>query len=507
MTKFLPLYILGLLVVLGITSCNEKNDEPQEYRYDNVAVQKFNLKKNDSILKNIDSVFFSIDLNRREIFNADSLPLGTRIDSLSIVVGTSTVSGVEVLTKNSKGQDTTYNILNEPNTAIDFSKGPVTLRITSYGGEYVADYKVTVNVHKMKPDSLYWNRLARRNLPSSFSNPSSQKTTQLGEEAAVLTTDESGAASIAFSADPYSDSWTVEQVNLPSGSRVETFSSAGDALFILASDKLYHSTDKGRSWTDTGVAMTWIYGEYNGTLLGINGTMSATYPESAPEALPDGMPVTGTSQLVCYDSKWSSTPMVVMVGGRDSSGKIVGDAWGYDNGEWACLSHTAPAREGITLIPYYTYKVSTNNWKIYRYPTLLAIGGRDASGRVSLTNESGKEVSPVVSVSIDRGLSWADGGILLDLPDYIPAAYGAQALVFETRNPQTRGASAWTEMAPKSLMPWYEIETLPETRVSQAVTTWDTPYIYLFGGMDADGRLYNNVWRGVLNRLSFKPLY
>ncbi len=36
---------------------------------------------------------------------------------------------------------------------------------------------------------------------------------------------------------------------------------------------------------------------------------------------------------------------------------------------------------------------------------------------------------------------------------------------------------------------------------------WDCPYIYLFGGFGSEGEVLNDsVWRGALNRLTFKPI-
>jgi hypothetical protein len=47
---------------------------------------------------------------------------------------------------------------------------------------------------------------------------------------------------------------------------------------------------------------------------------------------------------------------------------------------------------------------------------------------------------------------------------------------------------------------------VPASRATAPITQWEVPYIYLFGGYDSEGYLYNSVWRGVINRLSFKPL-
>ena len=38
------------------------------------------------------------------------------------------------------------------------------------------------------------------------------------------------------------------------------------------------------------------------------------------------------------------------------------------------------------------------------------------------------------------------------------------------------------------------------------IINWDCPYIYLYGGLDAQGTLHNSVWRGVINRLTFVPI-
>lgn len=35
---------------------------------------------------------------------------------------------------------------------------------------------------------------------------------------------------------------------------------------------------------------------------------------------------------------------------------------------------------------------------------------------------------------------------------------------------------------------------------------WMCPYIYLYGGRDSEGKLYDSVWRGVIRRLTFMPL-
>ena len=72
------LAILSLSAVAAgafFAGCNSSYDNTiQEDLATDVIVSSFSLSKDDSILANLDTVFFSIDLQRGRIFNADSLP-------------------------------------------------------------------------------------------------------------------------------------------------------------------------------------------------------------------------------------------------------------------------------------------------------------------------------------------------------------------------------------------------------------------------------------------------
>jgi hypothetical protein len=43
-------------------------------------------------------------------------------------------------------------------------------------------------------------------------------------------------------------------------------------------------------------------------------------------------------------------------------------------------------------------------------------------------------------------------------------------------------------------------------RVSTLVTSWQCPYIFLFGGYNDRNELLPNVWRGVYNRMTNYPV-
>lgn len=505
MSKLSPIYLL-LAALLSITAaCNDTSEaelDQQLATYQSTAVKGFNLQADDSVLVSLDSVFFSIDLVNRQIFNADSLPKGTKTNALKVKVSTDLTSNVQLIFSRASGADTTVNYLSTPNEEIDFSQGPVTLRITSYDGTYTADYQLKVNVHKSVPDTLCWSRMAQAAIPTSLTSPTGVKALKSGDKSLVFTTDAAGNACRAESDDIALGGWKNTAVALPSGINIKTITAFDNALYAVASGKLYKSADNGSMWTDTSVAMTWIYGVSGTQLLGCNGTTGVSYPSGAQTALPQDMPVSNTSGTVSFTTKWSAEPYTLTVGGRKADGTLSNGAWAWDGEQWARIDarSSIPELENITLFKYYTYVTNTSNWEIKRYETLFALGGRKADNTV--TNR--------LYLSTDQGFSWSEAGELLQMPESMPGFDAASVIVQSTLlnlNMTTRAESMWTPIESRHVPAWFEIESLPASRVSQAVTEWECPYIYLIGGYGDNGAIINTMWRGVINRLRFNPRY
>lgn len=114
-------------------------------------------------------------------------------------------------------------------------------------------------------------------------------------------------------------------------------------------------------------------------------------------------------------------------------------------------------------------------------------------------------------------MHWRLGDSYLQLPDYIPVLSNVQALVFPTTLYADRPkSSVWREMPSAVLSSWYSIEPYPLessmtgseslSRAVTPITEWECPYIYLYGGYTPSGTLNKKIFRGVINRLSFKPL-
>ena len=142
--------------------------------------------------------------------------------------------------------------------------------------------------------------------------------------------------------------------------------------------------------------------------------------------------------------------------------------------------------------------VDTLTWRVTELPVLIAMGGENASG-----------LNKKVYVSRNSGIDWKEGDELLQLPKYILPRTQAQAIVVDQPVEMSRTSmSSWKSYQSVPLPGWWKIasEAWYESRAVAPITEWDVPYIYLFGGYDGNGELYDSVWRGVINRLVFKPL-
>lgn len=475
-------FALGTATVTFV-GCNSDPDEIENISASAAAVRSFSLSENDKVLDNLDSVFFSIDLVKGAIFNADSLPEGTNVTKLvPVITWLDGASIAELKVSRAQKGDTTYNYLKNSTDSIDFTN-PVVLRMVSADGMVERNYTIKVNVHKVKSDSLAWNEDARTALPSCLAVPVAQRTVRSGEVFYCLTRDASrwSVAShdgelAGLNGDVAAPRWTEYSVSLPAGADINSFTATDDALYVLADGgMLWRSTDGARSWTSTGRKYHALYGGYGTELIGsvhdASGWKSVAYPSGASSVIPADMPVDGASVPVSYTFPMSDKPQMMIVGGRRADNTLTGHTWGYDGSSWACVSRRAipVGLSGIAVARYYLSGAK---------PMLIAMGGRDADGKPTAG----------VYISDDYGFNWRKAPVAMQLPAAVGVFADAQAYV---------SVSKFTSAipVPSSAM-----------RISRPAESWECPYIYLFGGDGADGRLRDAVWRGVINNMTFRPI-
>lgn len=494
----------------GLTACNDDSNNSlttddtgytSETMYSSTAITSFNLKANSKVLANLDSIFFTIDLEGGRIFNADSLPYGTDISKLIPNIGTSGSSKIEILIRNSSVmKDTTITYSSSMRDSIDFAAGGVIARVTSLNEQYTQQYSIKVNVHKVKSDSLVWDRIAWQQLPG---NPESQRTLIHGDKIYSFLLDAGGNCRIAVMDNPSEPMAVSATANMPAGLDLRSIVSNGNEFFALDNNGVMYSSTDGVSWNGTGETWSHIYGAYESQILGVKKVgddyYHVTYPDNGTSAkVPADCPIDGTSDLIVMEaSKWADDPQAIFTGGKIANGNLTGATWAYDGSQWAKISMTPidRAKEGMSLFPYFTFRKATNSWSVTKQMTLFATGGRLANGTTS----------KYVYISNDMGITWELAGDLMQLPSYIPSFFNADAIVWASELGSRGAGMGWNEMTTPAIPAWL---MLPEEggRAISPVTTWDCPYIYLYGGENASGTLNPQVWRGVINRLTFKPL-
>lgn len=484
----------AFLACAGFVACNSSTYENVEQTASAAVVRSFSVDAPDSIMENIDSVFFSIDLANCRIFNADSLPVGTDVTALTPKITTLEGASVMEFTVTRAGKaDTVFAYTGNDSETVDFTN-PVKLRVVSPDGLTTRNYEISVNVHRMVADSLAWSTKAAFDLPTSLTAPAAQRTAQAGSSLYVLTAG-AGSCSLAtyIGVDNLGHDYLDRALSgtgactFPFVPRVETFAGAPDGrLYILDTDgKLYQSADGARTWTATGRVWTAVIGAYGDEMLGIARDASGVYSVESTAGrtmtLPAGMPVSGFSMPVTYNFPMSAEPQLMIVGGRRADGTLSADTWGFDGSAWVRLSRR-PLPEGLeepTLVPYVVIRPS-GAVSTVRQSAMLVFGGRRKGGTLSTDTY----------VSTDFGVNWRKAGSTLQLPQDIPAMWRAQAIVLSTT------LTGDILPGPASV----------HARVSRPVESWECPFIYIFGACDATGALYPTVWRGAINSLTFKPI-
>ena len=235
--KFLSFIASFFMVSFVITSCLD-DDNNIEYSPD-ATIHAFSL---DTIGYGI-TYKFTIDQQKGEIYNEDSLPVhaDTIIDKILIKTLT-TVSGV-ITMKNKANEDSIINI----NDSIDLREA---LKVKVWSTEALAgispnqvkEYTITVRVHKHDPDSLKWNYVGA--MQNEIVNE--QKTIEFNNK--FLTYSKVGNHLKVYQNSGFS-SWTAAGVNTEGDLNVlpNSILPLDGVILATADNKVYESTD-GINW-------------------------------------------------------------------------------------------------------------------------------------------------------------------------------------------------------------------------------------------------------------------
>lgn len=469
--------MLALAGLATLSACKSSDEDNTEYAANELSsstlVTGFTIKPNSKVMAHLDSVFFSIDQVKGRIFNADSLPWGTDVRKLVVNVSVQASSSVEIIMPSlTDGKNVTVTT----SDSINFTgTNGVWLRVVSANGERERVYTVNVNVHRCNPDSLQWQTRSMPLPASGLSGLKEQQTVELDKKYYCIARG-SSATRLYTASDPEQTAWDATDVTtLPADADINSLTATGNALYMLtASGTLLTSTD-GIDWREAQSGWSHLYGAYGNDVVGVKDSQWVTYPAGGSGSIPATMPVSGTSRLWTFTNDWAISPQALFIGGIDTQGGYSTNAWGFDGNNWTQLSgltqeRMLPAAKEMTLFPYFTFRVNNKTFMVTRQSAWIAFGGQLADGTINKK----------VYISLDNGVNWNPAGSNLQLPEAIA--------------PRTNASVVFCD------------KTFTASRATRPITEWDAPYIYLFGGYNAQGALFNQTWVGVINRMTFKPL-
>lgn len=162
--------ILSMLISSGLTSCNIDSSTTTSYDGNHCAITYMTLgtllrESHITTSRGTDSTYMTtfsgsmyplyVDQYKGEIYNPDSLPLGTRVDKVVF----STISHDGILAyRLDNGTDTVFAI----SDTVDFTH-PRVFTCYSYSGLGKRTYTVNVNVHKVNPEAFVWSKVTSSN--------------------------------------------------------------------------------------------------------------------------------------------------------------------------------------------------------------------------------------------------------------------------------------------------------------------------------------------------------
>lgn len=495
------LYFFFMTVALIVTgvSCNSKTtDDETEIAVTPalVAVKNFYLKSNDSVLAHLDSVFFSVDLNSGVIFNADSLPVGTDVSRLiPSITFANTMTKAELSFLKDNATDTVVDYLKNPDDSIDFTY-PVILDVTAQDGSNSFTYTIKVNVHKQKPDSIVWDRLSTSVLPSRMEHPVAQKTIFNNEIAYCLIEEQDGTYTLSTSSDLNKGEWAKTTFAPGFEPDIESYTSTPDSFYLLdINGELYTSQDNS-SWVDTDNKWITILGAYGFSIIGIKLNEGSYYHSMYPETesfmereIGAGFPIKNASAVGSIESKWADQPTIIIAGGNTLSGVPTSNVWAYDGNSWAIINQDyLPELESPMMARYVVYRDTPYVFLKREMDVWMIFGGLTAEG----------EMNRNVYLSYDNGVHWSLAPESLQLPENLPALKGSDIIV------------AGYELSANLSDAW-ALQPNAKTRTSYTIEgydiNWICPYLYIFGGypLPSEEILNTEIWRGVLQKLTFTP--
>lgn len=374
-------------------------------------------------------VVFTIDHRDTLIENRDSLP--TRIVVDKVIPKISYVGSGMTYRKANAWDDDPWKPYQSGDT-IDFTT-PMHFMVYATDAS-TRKYTIRMNIHRMEPDSLFWNEVPA---DSRFAQYKSLNSHFWQGRMLVFGTYEDGSIEVLERGLKAEDEWKPTQTSLPAGADVSTLVNNGSYLFLGATDGSLWASADGLEWESwgqqpgmrlVGVSDKYIYAIIAGSIWRHGDSMTDEWMPEMMDDEPVNLP-THSMSAVCYKPSESALRRIVLVGSREAEMKdTCAVVWSK---AWLDGSDVSADRneEGVSWM-YHTPEASNrfkcpdlSPIKVISYgETLLAVGGKSQSGR--------HEALDGLYVSKDNGISWRSS-LDLHLPAGVKGSEGAISIAMD----------------------------------------------------------------------------
>ena len=163
--RLLPLIAAFIAATPLVTSCLDSEEQQIMYEPESsitgFSVGTLHIDRMGKDRNGVDSPYvdtlnlsnypFTINQINRTIENRDSFPIGTHIDKVVTNITYDSGTGILIYRPKGSSNDTIWSSTD----SIDFTE-PLQFKVYMYSGSVGRPYKVTLNVHKVEPDTMTW---------------------------------------------------------------------------------------------------------------------------------------------------------------------------------------------------------------------------------------------------------------------------------------------------------------------------------------------------------------
>ena len=304
---------------------------------------------------------FTIDQINRKIYNKDSLPKD--VDITRVVASISADYAAVYYVKNNK--DTIWTTAD----SLDFSK-PVTFKVMTFNPtlnqfDFGASYEVSVNVHKLNPDSLVWKHFENKKFANNIVY-TKQKAVYTNESLYVFgeTADGSVKANKTSVKRGNISSWN--EITLPAGTNIYSATAFNNNVYFVANGELYFLENQiTKVGNSTG--LTNLITVSNGKLLAYKGnenkvvTIDSEGNELTESNFVNGNDLNGRMSAISMPSShnkdlWRTIVMTNNIGTSEANSTATVFSYISNDTEWVKYQPnnptTCPNQGNISMITY-----------------------------------------------------------------------------------------------------------------------------------------------------------